>query len=127
MSSPVNWSSIADDFQDSLLLGNGSSIAVDRRFAYKSLLRAAERLDLITSELEEVLKYLKTKDFELVLEMLWHTYQINEALGIRTRKARTAYQDIRKALVEVVREHHCSPDNAGPVNNGAILGVNHRV
>jgi len=108
MSSPVNWSSIADDFQDSLLLGNGASIAVDRQFAYKNLLRAAERLGLITSELEEVFKYLKTIDFELVLEMLWHTHHINEALGIRTRKARTAYQDIRKALVEVVRKHHCS-------------------
>ena len=119
MSSPVNWSSIADDFKDSLLLGNGASIAVDRRFAYKNLLREAEQLDLITSELKEVFKYLKTKDFELVLKMLWYTRHINEALGIRTRKARTAYKDIQKALVQVVRRHHCAYGDVGNLLSGA--------
>src|SRR5688500_17608863 len=108
MNSPINWSSIANGFRDSLLLGNGASIAVDRRFSYKNLLHAAKRLGLITSQLEQVFRYLKTEDFELVLEMLWHTHHINEALGIRTREARTAYRDIRKALVQVVRKHHCS-------------------
>jgi hypothetical protein len=108
MSSPVSWSSIANGFRDSLLLGNGASIAVDGRFSYKNLLHAAKRLDLITSKLEQVFRYLKTEDFELVLEMLWHTHHINKALGIKTREARTAYRDIRKALVEVVRKHHCS-------------------
>jgi Domain of unknown function (DUF4917) len=108
MRNPVNWTSIANGFQDSLLLGNGASIAVDRRFAYKNLLHAARQLDLITSQLDQVFTYLQTEDFERVLEMLWHTHHINEALGIRTREARTAYRDIRKALVKVVRKHHCS-------------------
>jgi hypothetical protein len=72
MSSPVSWSSIANGFRDSLLLGNGASIAVDGRFSYKNLLHAAKRLDLITSKLEQVFRYLKTEDFELVLEMLAH-------------------------------------------------------
>ena len=112
MSTPVDWNTIAASFQKSLLLGNGASIAANRRFAYKNLLRAAQRLNLITSQLEELFDYLKTEDFELVLEMLWHTYHINEALLIKTAKARTAYQDIRKALVNVIREHHCSYDDS---------------
>jgi hypothetical protein len=107
LSSPVNWRSIADDFQDSLLLGNGASIAVDGRFSYKNLLHAAKRLGLITTQLEQVFTYLQTEDFELVLEMLWHTHHINKALGIRTTEARTAYRDIRVALVKVVQKHHC--------------------
>ena len=119
MSSPVNWSSIADDFQDSLLLGNGASIAVNKRFAYKNLLHAARRRGLVTIKLEEVFQYLKTKDFERVLEMLWHTYHINKALGIKTRKARTAYKDIRKALVQVVRRHHCAHGDVGNLLSGA--------
>jgi hypothetical protein len=108
MNRPVDWNSIAKDFKNSLLLGNGASSAANKRFAYKNLLRAARQSGLITSELKEIFKYLETQDFELVLERLWHTYHINKALGIRTTKAQTAYQNIRKALVEVVREHHCS-------------------
>lgn len=94
MNRPVNWNSIVKDFKSSLLLGNGASIAANSRFEYKNLLCSARQLGLITSDLEEIFKYLETQDFELVLEMLWHTYYINDALGIRTTKAQTAYQNI---------------------------------
>ncbi len=51
--------------------------------------------------------------------MLWHTYHINKALRIKTRKARTAYKDIRKALVQVVRRHHCAYGDVRNLLSGA--------
>ena len=37
----TEWADIADNYKDTLVLGNGASIAVDPRFAYGSLLQVA--------------------------------------------------------------------------------------
>jgi len=39
-----NWSDIANEFQDTLVLGNGASISIDQRFDYRSLLQKAREL-----------------------------------------------------------------------------------
>jgi hypothetical protein len=100
------WSQIRDDFADTLLLGNGASIAVDECFNYRNLLQAARQDHLITSSVDAVFGYLKTTDFELVMNMLWHAYHINRALSVPDNLTQGAYRAIRDALIHAVRRHH---------------------
>jgi hypothetical protein len=49
---------------------------------------------------------LKTADFELVLQMLWHASKINQALEIPDDRTTRAYKDVREALIGVVQAIH---------------------
>ncbi|MCK4598311.1 DUF4917 family protein [Candidatus Bipolaricaulota bacterium] len=100
------WGTLKDGFNDSLILGNGASIAFDKRFAYKSLKERAQERDLISADVQSVFDHLNTADFELVLRMLWHASKINEALAIRERRTTQAYHNVREALIEVIRSIH---------------------
>lgn len=101
-----SWSDIADAYTDGLVLGNGASIAFDPRFSYTSLRERAEADGLITEDVQRVFDHLATVDFELVLRMLWHASMINEALEIPDTRTRQAYEDVRDALIAVVRAIH---------------------
>ena len=100
------WLEIASDFTDGLVLGNGASIAFDRRFNYASLLQKGKDEDLINQDVRLVFKHLKTVDFELVLRMLWHASKINEALSLEDPRTPAAYANVREALIKVVRSIH---------------------
>lgn len=100
------WKDIKKSFTEGIILGNGASIAVDKRFSYASMLEYAERNRLITKNLAKVFKYLETTDFELVLQMLWHAYRINEALNVDDSITSKAYKDLRAALIQSVRDFH---------------------
>jgi hypothetical protein len=100
------WSEIAAEFTDGLVLGNGASIAFDPRFRYASLRENAQAEGLITDDVQSVFDHLDTVDFELVLRMLWHTNKINEALGIVEPRTGLAYSSVRSALIEVIRSIH---------------------
>ena len=102
----VDWSEIADEFREGLILGNGSSIALHQGFAYKSLLGHARREKLITKNVEDIFNHLHTRDFERVLRMLWHTSRINKALKIKDIKTQKAYNNLRTALVQTVTNIH---------------------
>lgn len=101
-----NWSEIEHDFNEGIILGNGASIAFDKRFAYKSLKEKAEELNLITDNCQQVFKYLDTNDFELVLRMLWHASKVNDALEVSDDKTRVTYEGVRAALIKAVGEIH---------------------
>lgn len=101
-----DWNDLADDFKDTLLVGNGGSMAVDRCFSYGSLLERARVEALITTDIQKVFDYFKTEDFELVLRMIWNTYHVNRALGIEDEVTTKAYHDVREALVRAVRSIH---------------------
>lgn len=102
-----NWNEIKDDFDDgTLLVGNGGSIAVYPNFNYGSLLDVAQDTGLITEQVTKIFKYLGTNDFELVLNMVWHTLHVNEALEIHDEVTEKTYDDIRSALIEAVRKTH---------------------
>lgn len=103
-----DWGDLCDDGWNTLLLGNGASIAVDRRFGYGALLALARDEGLITQNIQSVFDYLRTEDFELVLNMLWHTNHVNRALRIEDAVSRRAYSEIKRALIETVRRHHPS-------------------
>ncbi len=104
-----DWSDIADDFKEGLVLGNGASIAFHQGFKYKSLLKAARRSQLIKKDVQTIFDHLQTENFERVLRMLWHTTMINRALKISENETRKAYKSVRTALVQAVTNIH--PDH----------------
>lgn len=79
---------------------------MDARFSYSSLLARARELGTITDDIQRVFDHLDTQDFELVLRMLWHAHNVNQALGIKDRRTARAYSDVRRALIEAVRSIH---------------------
>lgn len=110
-----DWSKIADDFTEGLVLGNGASIALYQRFAYQSLLEEARSRQFIEQDVQSIFDHFHTKDFEHVLRMLWHTSRINRALKIEDAKTQKAYKSLRTALVRTVHDVH--PDHADISNH----------
>lgn len=108
MSPLAQWSQIENQFHDNVILGNGASIAVHQLFHYQSLLNVAENNNLITQNVSGIFRHLQTQDFELVLKMLWHTFHINQALGVADNTTAFTYYEIRRALIEVIRSSHVS-------------------
>lgn len=102
----ADWSEIAEDFREGLILGNGASMALHQGFAYQSLLEEARRRKFISQNVEGIFNHLRTKDFERVLRMLWHTSRINKALRIKDTKTRKAHESLRTALVKTVTAIH---------------------
>tara|TARA_Y100001956_G_scaffold16738_1_gene16274 strand:+ start:4368 stop:4511 length:144 start_codon:yes stop_codon:yes gene_type:complete len=47
MSEIVHWSTIKEQFQGNLLVGNGGSIALSRNFSYSSLYEYAKNKELL--------------------------------------------------------------------------------
>lgn len=110
-----DWGDIADEFRETLLLGNGASMAVHKGFGYGSLREVAVREGFITPAVQEVFDHLGTEDFELVLNMLWHAESVNRALGVEESITKRAYDDVREALVRSVREVHCDYEDVEEV------------
>lgn len=101
-----HWKQIQNDFTEGIILGNGSSMAIHDGFSYASLFDSAEKSGLITRNIAKVFEHFETKDFELVLQMLWHAYRINEALNIKDSITSKAYEDLRAALIQSIRDIH---------------------
>lgn len=102
------WSEISASFQDSLLLGNGASIAIDRSFLYSSLREHSIKHGLLTEEVRALFSYFDTDDFELVLRLVWQASRVNKALQITDRKTQAAYEHVRDCLINAVRSIHPS-------------------
>lgn len=101
------WNDIADQFTDGLLLGNGASIAVDRRFNYQSLFTAASDARLLTPQVQDIFRrFNNSTDFEYVLRKLWQAQLVNEALEVEAGVVEEAYEQVRLALIETVRATH---------------------
>ncbi|MBN1508905.1 MAG: DUF4917 family protein [Sedimentisphaerales bacterium] len=108
------WLDIAPDYKDTLVLGNGASIAIHDAFNYKSLLEKARAESLITKPVDTIFKEMKTRDFELVLRYISIAEYVNRALGINDSKIHTAYEHVRKALIETVQKVHPRYQTAEP-------------
>lgn len=102
MAKIFKWREIKDEFRDGLILGNGASIAIDERFDYSSLYEEAS----IKDDVRDVFCYAKTYDFELVLKMLHDTKNVNKFLGIKDKKTKPAYRNLRDALIKTVKKIH---------------------
>lgn len=104
------WPDIASGFSESLILGNGTSVAVSPVFAYKSLLAEARSAHRLSSGVEALFARLATSDFEFVLEKLWHAEIVTECLGIPSVSIHHEYQLLRAALIATIRAHHPAYD-----------------
>lgn len=100
------WKDIADDFTHNLLIGNGASIAVDKRFSYHSLFQEASDSEYLDIRRQNIFKQLETTDFEFILRQLRETSTINEILGVAEKETMRSYRKIRDALISTVRSIH---------------------
>jgi hypothetical protein len=102
----LSFSEIEQDFRDTLLLGNGASMALDPCFSYKSLLQRARDDGLVTEAVQSIFSYLNSSDFELVMRMLRHAFHVNRALSIAETLTDRTYLNLRNALIRTVRAIH---------------------
>ena len=102
----VEWREIRENFNHTVLLGNGASMAVHPGFGYGSLYDAANELGFLDGPVRTVFERFNTFDFELVLRRLWYTSLVNEAFGNQPGAVEQAYQQVRTALIQTVRETH---------------------
>jgi hypothetical protein len=96
------WSAVDDGSWASLLLGNGSSIAVSPGFAFGSLLDQAH----LSRSDHRLFRTLGTSNFESVLSAIHLAEIICRQEGHDYRDARRRYRALRRALVRGVNSVH---------------------
>ncbi|MFL5614829.1 MAG: DUF4917 family protein [Gemmatimonadaceae bacterium] len=106
-----NWLDIADQYADTLLLGNGASIGLHSGFSYPSLYGYAGAQELIGRSARAIFDQFSTTDFEWVMLLLWNAERVNAALRIEEDATRTTYAGLRDALIKSVRALHVEYDN----------------
>ncbi len=104
-----DWNEIKDKFKGGgLLLGNGASLAVWKRFAYPSLFKVA-KADIqnpLTDGDLQVFASMQTENFEQVLDALRVSRLVTLGLGCHSDTIDERYTGIRTALLEAVRAVH---------------------
>jgi hypothetical protein len=100
------WKDIRDRFTDNLLLGNGASIAVDKRFSYRRLYEEVSNYSALNKELLNLFQRYHTTNFELILRLLLETHRVNEFLNIADDKTEQYYHELRDALIKTIRSVH---------------------
>lgn len=108
------WRDIEQDFSDTLIIGNGGSMAVCDSFGYKDLYKYGCRKSCITAAVQNIFTELSPehKDFERVLYKLWQLAKVNGILEIQDeqKKIETTISDVKHALLETVKGVHPSYD-----------------
>ena len=103
-----DWAEIKDDYENgNLIIGNGASVALHQKFRFDSLKEEAEKLRLFNDDISKLFIEFDTSDFELILRLVWHAKLVNKHLGIIDQKIDSAYENIKEALIKVVKEVHC--------------------
>lgn len=102
-------------YNDTLLIGNGASIAVSNKFKYKELFLHAKEKNFISYKVQNIFDEMKCdNNFELVLSHLGKAKAINNILGAENEKLSLAYSEVRSALIKTVRDIHpeyCEVEN----------------
>lgn len=101
----LEWNEIQKDFTDTLLLGNGASIAFFGEFNYQSLYEYASEKEIITEKVVRLFEYFGS-DFEYILKMLMYANAVNNALGNEDETTDSAYAETREALIKTVQNIH---------------------
>ncbi|TDB45658.1 DUF4917 family protein [Photorhabdus luminescens] len=100
------WSELAQSYDGTILLGNGASIAVSPRFAYRSLLECVRQRESLAKDARRLFDFFETEDFELILRIVWQASNVNKSLGIEDARTHEAYVSIRECLIQAVRDVH---------------------
>jgi hypothetical protein len=114
-----NWADIRKERWNSLLLGNGASIAIHNAFAYQTLHSVADQEKLLATT-APIFTELGTTDFEHVLLACWYAERVNGALGTPSTNISKAYAEVRKALIKAVHSVH--PTHANVVEKLKLVG-----
>ena len=101
-----DWAEIRRKFRRNLILGNGASIAIDKRLSYRSLYEQVYESGKLRDDLLKMFEYFNTSDFELILKLLLETSRVNEVLCIKDDKIKEYYYQLRDALISTVRDIH---------------------
>lgn len=96
------WANISAQSWNSLLLGNGASIAIHKEFAYPTLHSVADARGLLATT-APIFAKLGTTDFEHVLLGRWYAEHVNGVLGTPSAAISAAYEEVRTALIEAVQ------------------------
>lgn len=99
------WASLRDVNWQTLLLGNGASIAIHNEFAYPTLHSVADAKGLLATT-APIFAKLGTTDFEHVLLACWYAEHVNVALGTPSADISAAYAEVRTALIQAVHSVH---------------------
>ena len=67
------WDEIEEKGWDNLLLGNGFSINLSKKFDYKSLFQYAQDNGILSEKSQKLFEKFETKNFEEVLNKLYYT------------------------------------------------------
>jgi hypothetical protein len=102
----VPWKDLESECDDTLVLGNGASIAAHSRFGYDSLFEKAASSGLLTARVQQIFRELGTKDFEQVLQALRIAGAVNRRLKHPERYTGNAQRLVRRALISAVRDIH---------------------
>ena len=106
----VPWPSIADEFTDAILIGNGASRAVSDSVDYTSLrgvATSAAVADPISARDDQAFAIVNETDFERVLGEIHRAFQIARNAGVvDPDPLRAQYDRIRTGLVEAIRVVH---------------------
>jgi|GEM_PF-3471031 len=104
------WSKIADDFKETLIVGNGGSIALSEKFSYSNLYKAGIEQEKLSPHIQELFqRFSGTRDFEKLLRRLWAADFINQKFDVaeaEQEKVRKPYTDVRRALINTVKDIH---------------------
>ncbi|WP_459203672.1 DUF4917 family protein [Ralstonia pseudosolanacearum] len=107
----AQWTQISPNYrQGTILLGNGSSIAVSPSFGYGSLLDHAQRAGLLAADVQQLFRFFGTYDFELILRLVWQASNVNRSLEIPDNRTHQAYLNVRECLIQAVRDVHPAYD-----------------
>src|SRR6266545_3954843 len=98
----LDWETIQDRGWNSLLAGNGASLAVWPGFGYGSLL---ERAPLSTAD-DELFDALGTANFESALDALRVSRVVCRQAGHDDSEISARYRGIRRALIKSIRDTH---------------------
>ncbi|MFT9161630.1 MAG: DUF4917 family protein [Acetobacter sp.] len=102
-----SWPDISSKYYGgTIILGNGSSVAVSPCFGYSSLLENAQEKCLLTEDVYRLFNFFSTYDFELILRLVWQASNINNALSIPDNRTHNAYLNVRESLIKAVRDVH---------------------
>ncbi|WP_431819396.1 DUF4917 family protein [Burkholderia sp. F1] len=100
------WEAIARNYGDTILLGNGASMAVSNSFSYASLVSHAHDHGFLTEDAHRLFDFFQTTDFELILRIVWQASHVNRSLAIPDQQTHAAYVRVRESLIETVRNIH---------------------
>lgn len=100
------WDEIKEKYNQSIILGNGSSIAVNQKFQYESLYQKATELNFINSELNSLFNSFDTKDFEAIMHKLLQAEKVNESLSVDNNAILKAYKTCRESLIKIIQNIH---------------------